>query len=310
MSTNQTFFIGTTDTIVCDAFPGSPEEIEKEWWHNSTHITHNIIISSNRYSLGLNNDLTIEGIRQSDAGVYQCGFRTSKGRLFVNITVNVVMRPPTPSPCSEVPRIDLPQKINVRYDHPYNLTCNFTEPEGVIVTYTWIIHDHESRPHRTILIQPESSGEYTCIVDVINCHQTRRHNLFLEVDAPPIIEGLGDEYLPSPVADEGRTLNMRISLQIPIENVTYQWTDMDSRTVKNFTSRLSVELRNHGSLLEVSIMDAQISDAGHYRLNLSNQFGSDEIGVQLIVKRLTNVSVQIKNEDCTFLEVNAITVVL
>ena len=309
MSTNQTFFIGTTDTIVCDAFPGSPE-IRKEWWHNSTHIVQ--VVSSNRYSLGLNNDLTIEGIKQSDSGVYQCGFRTSKGRLFVNITVNVVMRPPTPSPCSEVPRIDLPQKINVRYDHPYNLTCNFTEPEGATVTYNWIIRGHESRPHRTISIRPESSGEYTCNVHVINnyCHQTRRHNLFLEVDAPPIIEGLGDEYLPSPVADEGGTLNMRISLQIPIENVTHQWTDVESGTVKNFSSRLSVELRNHDSLLEVSIMDAQISDAGHYRLSLSNQFGSDEIRVQLIVKRLTNVSVQIRNEDCTFLEVNAITVAL
>ena len=117
---NQTFHIGETAFIECRSDPGEPP-LPLMWTRNGNIINE---ASSPRISLNSRHQaLEISNIQESDSGLYQCGYNTPEGFISADIQVEVtaipfgiVVEPPEPF-------------INVRFNHPLNITCNsHTDP--------------------------------------------------------------------------------------------------------------------------------------------------------------------------------------
>ena len=134
--TVQTFEIGATAYIECDADPGDPPQ-KMFWVHNGFKFRRSETL---RFRT-LDNFLIIDGITYDDAGIYRCGFNTPLGLLSTDILVNVVpILPSDASPTnpgnvttSKVPsknsttNTPLPDEVN---EIPTNSTTNTTTPDA------------------------------------------------------------------------------------------------------------------------------------------------------------------------------------
>ncbi len=300
---NQSFEIGDTAIVRCDAFPGDPPSTPV--WRRGG-VTINSMYMDTRYRLQHDNQsLIIEDIRDSDKGTFRCGFNTIMG--YVGEDINVRVTAPTNPGFS----IIQPQQrdIYVNYGDPLILICKVnTDPASVNIS--WIINQQTIIHNSRLELQPEEveSGLYRCFA--YNSDNERHHSVFVTVNARPMFTKERIDQTSVAEANEGNRLerNEETITTSPIlgGHPRIQWRRKGSNSLMDFGSRLKVTWTKRN--IRWIIYSARLEDNGDYVMNISNDFGYTELNTLLVVTKTekTEVQIQISDQDCQLLKVSSL----
>lgn len=259
-----------------------------------------------RYRLQRNNQsLVIEDIRDSDAGVFTCGFNTITGYKSREINIHVT-EPKNPGFIIIEPT---QRSINITYGEPLMLKCR-VDVNSDSVNISWIINQQTIVHNSMLLLQPKEvvSGLYQCFAH--NSNNERYYSVFVTVNAKPTFTNKRIVETPTAEASEGSRLerNEVTITTAPVVggNLKIQWKRKDSNSLMDFGSRLKVTWSQQN--IRWIIFNARLEDSGDYLMNISNDFGYTELNTLLVVTKTEKALVQItiSDHDCQFLKVRLI----
>lgn len=286
--------------VRCNVFPGDPPS-RPIWMRSGRTISNSYM---DRYRLQPDSmSLAIEDIKDSDAGIFTCGFNTIMGYRSRNITVTVA---PPNTPVFTVMINPDQRNLYVNYGNPLSLTCR-VDVDPASVNISWIILGHTIVHNSTLLLQPEEvmTGFYTCFAH--NADIERHRSVFVTVTAKP-------EFTDVRLRD---TLVLKTSVGRRLEHneatittapgikssINIQWTRKDNNVVVDFGSRFTATWVQQN--IRWIISEVQLEDSGEYFMNVSNEFGYTVLSTKLVVSGAETVEVQVEisGQNCQDLKV-------
>ena len=297
VSRNQTFHRGETVRVLCDADPGDPPA-QMIWIYNGVKIT-------NSQQLRVDNDgqaLIIENIDDHNAGVYECAFNdVSTGRIFANIQVNVVDRPPEEV---QIFPPDFPRNVSISYGDRLHLNCR-NEQADPSLTFVWIVRDgDEPVSSHELDLAPEDvvTGAYRCLASG-NGMEYQHTVLVTVVDIPPLPLTSDHIFSMNALEREPLLLHTNFRHRLDKSNLTVQWYKMKNGELVDFDSRFYFSVSR--TYVRFNISSAKLTDRGSYVVNVTNPYGFATLRVVINVRELerTEIKVKIENVDCTLVEV-------
>lgn len=287
VSRNQTFFRGRTISVACNSSPGQPEE-QLLWIKDGNSI---ITDPSSRVRRD-GNHVVIENISDDDSGTYVCGYIAAIGFINAEIMVNVIEAPPN------IPNPMLPAETSYMYNEsqPLEISCDehlLDDPNSDSYSYSWVVRNEFTipRPHLSIPHDEVLPGFHNCFIQV-ESGQVFEYPVFVNVvSTPPIVS---DHRPVWPVmVNEYGTLYLEIPLRFELDSeISYQWQNSRGDQDVRFRSRVSYSVT--GKTVYVTINEVKLSDRGRYQFVISNQYGSDDITVDVTVTKLIRTPVEAK----------------
>ena len=292
VQTNWTFQRGERAVVVCDAFPGDPEQTIS-WRFRGRSVPHadfpHLREDKHRKTL------IFESIGMSDAGTYTCLFNTF-GEHSVEITVNVIEE-------ETGTEIVLPDSINVTFGRPLDLDC-VTRPPAAQTR--WIIRKNMITIHTRILhLEPEAligTSSYTCIATTSAGREIERTVYVRQTGIPFHLKGRRED---SETAMEGDQIEFHAALKYPLDsttNLSFRWRPIGGSAHRNFTSRLTYTISERS--LRMMLSHVELLDKGRYAVTISNDHGNDTLMVTIHVTAMERTALELKfNISCELLKV-------
>lgn len=272
---NQTFRIGETATVECDAYRGNPQ-VPIRWFRNRRLLLF-------RPRIGYENNfgtLIIENITESDAGIYQCGLCTHFGCIRANITVNVVS-----PPLEEIINPNLPLNMSVSFGYPLRLDCRSPQAQPT-VRFSWESLDKEeiaSSHLMEVAADDVTAGAYRCLASTVSGNSVRHTVQVTVVDSPPLPVDPDSEITIHANEQQEWFYNIPFRSRLDQSNVSVEWKVFKNRKMVSFDFGSRFMFYINTFRLVLCNNDTMLGDNGHYLVNVSNQHGHAEFRVHINV---------------------------
>lgn len=246
-------------------------------------------------------NLTIENITKSNEGIYQCVVITTNGHLKANITVNVI---DPPQPNDELINPDLPVSVNIEYGWPLHLDCRNPSADNN-AHFSWLNHMNEEISSSNLLDVASDDivpGIYRCLA-VLERIEQRTVRVRLR-NAPPRCTD-SEYHISTITAIERGNFGLRKELRFRLdrENTDISWKKSRYREMVDYDFGPRFNYSISEKTLRFHIERADLTDQGHYQVNISNPYGHTtfEVHIKVVELRRTVVHVQIPGLSCNML---------